>query len=271
MRYWSLLFLLTALICAGVFLYAPFNPDFWLTPNTSTLGRQVDHLFLMILWITGIVFVGTQIALAYAVWRGANRKGRPAAYIHGSTILELVWTLIPAGILIFITLYQMGTWASIKFSSGKPEGPPLAEVTARQFQWMVRYPGPDGLLRTADDLHTLNDLRLVKGKPALIQLRSQDVVHSFFLPQFRVKQDAVPGWTISVWFDADRAGKYELVCAELCGWGHYKMRGEVTVYETQEELDQWLHDVELAQSADRLVVDDEEPAIDTQEPVVGPN
>ena len=260
MRYWSLLFLLTAAVCAAVFFYAPFDPNFWLTRNTSTFGRQIDHLFLMILWVTGVVFIGTQLALAYAVWSGADRKGKPAAYFHGSNKLEVVWTLIPAAILIFITAYQMGTWADMKFKSAMPGGKPLAEVTARQFQWMVRYPGPDGLLRTSDDLHTVNDLRFAKGQPVLIQLRSQDVVHSFFLPQMRIKQDAVPGWSIPVWFDADRAGNYELVCAELCGWGHYKMRGKVTVYETQEELDAWLATVETSQTADTAEEGEELPS-----------
>jgi cytochrome c oxidase subunit 2 len=79
----------------------------------------------------------------------------------------------------------------------------------------------------------------VKKSPTLIYLKSQDVLHSFFLPQMRIKQDAVPGLTIPVWFDADDAGDYELVCAELCGWGHYKMRSLVTVHDTQAEFDEW--------------------------------
>ena len=108
-------------------------------------------------------------------------------------------------------------------------------MTARQFQWVMRYPGPDGKLHTADDLHIVNDLHFVKGKPALIYLKSSDVLHSFFLPQMRIKQDAVPGLTIPVWFDSDTAGQYELVCAELCGWGHYKMKGNVTVHASQAE------------------------------------
>ena len=119
----------------------------------------------------------------------------------------MIWTIIPAAILVFIALYQMGTWASIKFRSAAPKVQPLAEVTGRQFQWVMRYPGPDGRLHTPDDLHMVNDLHFVKGKTALIYLKSTDVLHSFFLPQLRIKQDAVPGLTIPVWFDADRAGQ----------------------------------------------------------------
>jgi cytochrome c oxidase subunit 2 len=162
-----------------------------------------------------------------------------ATYFHGSQRLEVIWTIIPAAILVFIALFQMGTWASIKFRSSMPKVQPLAEVTARQFQWIIRYPGPDGKLKTADDLFAINDLHFVKNKKALIYLRSTDVLHSFFLPHMRVKQDAVPGLTIPVWFDAEIAGSYDLVCAELCGWGHYKMRGQVTVHETQAEFDEW--------------------------------
>ncbi len=246
MRYWSILFALAALFAVGAFVYAPFNPDWWL-PNppgeiyhaVSTFGREIDSLFLIILWITGIVFIGTQIALVWAAWKFVDRPGRVATYFHGSQRLEVIWTIIPAAILVFIALYQMGTWASIKFRSAAPRVQPLAEVTGRQFQWVIRYPGPDGKLHTPDDLHVVNDLHFVKGKMALIYLRSSDVLHSFFLPQLRIKQDAVPGLTIPVWFDSDRAGKFELVCAELCGWGHYKMRGKVTVHDTQSEFDEW--------------------------------
>jgi cytochrome c oxidase subunit 2 len=247
-RYWSLLFALAALFSIAVYVYAPFERDWWL-PNppgdhlhvVSTFGRDIDSLFVIILWITGIVFIGTQVVLVWAAYRFADdRPGRVATYFHGSQRLEVVWTIIPSAILVFIALYQMGTWASIKFKSAMPKVQPLAEVTARQFQWVMLYPGPDGKLHTPDDLHLVNDLHFVKDRTALIFLRSSDVLHSFFLPQMRIKQDAVPGLTIPVWFDCDRAGPYDLVCAELCGWGHYKMRGQVTVHETQAEFDEWM-------------------------------
>ena len=166
----------------------------------------------------------------------------------------MVWTIIPAAILVFIALYQMDTWASIKFRSAAPKVPPLAEITARQFQWVMRYPGPDGKLNTQDDLFAVNDLHFVKNQTALIYLKSSDVIHSFFLPQMRIKQDAVPGMTIPVWFDADKAGKYELVCAELCGWGHYKMRGNVTVHDTDEEFQKWQSEKLAEQNQSQLTM-----------------
>ncbi len=255
MRYWSILFALAAVASVAAFVYAPFSPDWWLPNNpgvnphvVSKFGREIDSLFLIILWITGIVFIGTQIVLVIAQYRFVDERdaqGRPvrkATYFHGSQRLEVIWTIIPAAILVFIALYQMGTWAEIKFRSAAPKVPALAEITARQFQWVMRYPGPDGRLNTRDDLIVVNDLHFVKGdeKQTLIYLKSSDVLHSFFLPQLRIKQDAVPGITIPVWFNCDTAGEYDLACAELCGWGHYKMRGRVTVHATEADFQDWL-------------------------------
>jgi cytochrome c oxidase subunit 2 len=253
-RYWSLLYLAMTALCTAVFLYAPFDPDWWLPTNRSTIGSQVDHLFLLILLITGIVFIGAELALAWAIWTSAARPGGKAVYMHGSQRLEVIWTIIPTGILVFIALYQMGPWAEIKFRSAQPKVQPLAEVTARQFQWLIRYPGPDGRLGTPDDLHKVNDLRFVKGQQVVIHLKSRDVLHSFFLPDMRIKQDAVPGLEIPVWFDCHAAGTYDLVCAELCGWGHYKMRGVVTVYNAQADFDRWMAEELKKQALDQLAV-----------------
>jgi len=253
-RYWSPFFALAAVFSIGAFVYGAFDPDWWLPENVSTLGREVDHLFMIILWITGIVFIGTQVALVWIMWKYASVPGRRAEYAHGSQYLEVIWTIIPSAILVFIALYQMGTWANIKFRSAQPNAKPVAEVTARQFQWKFRYPGPDGKLGTADDLHTVNDFHFVKDTQVVIYLKSEDVLHSFFLPQLRIKQDAVPGLRIPVWFDADKAGHYELVCAELCGWGHYKMRGDVTVHASQAEFDEWMRTAIGEQNRDTLAV-----------------
>ena len=259
MRFWSVLFSLMAVAIVAVFVYAPFNTEWWLPPNVSAVsplhfGADVDHLFVLILWITGIVFIGTQIALGYAMWQYGARPGGRASYTHGSQRLEVVWTIIPSAILVFIALYQMGTWSSIKFRSAQPKVKPTAEVVARQFQWHMRYPGPDGKLYTDDDLYTINDLHFVKDAPVLIHLKSRDVLHSFFLPQFRIKQDAVPGLTIPVWFDCDTEGTYDLVCAELCGWGHYKMRGTVTVHRTQREFEEWQKNALAAQNTSQITL-----------------
>lgn len=257
MRFWSILFALAAIFSVGIYLYAPFHPDWWLPHNVSTrgplsFGAEVDHLFVIILVITGLVFIGTQIALVYVTWKYGAKQGKRASYQHGSQRLEVIWTIIPAAILVFIALYQMGTWTKIKFRSAQPKVKPIAEVTARQFQWKIKYPGADGKLNTPDDIHLVNDFHFVKNTPTVIHLKSEDVLHSFFLPNMRVKQDAVPGLTIPVWFDSDTSGTFDLVCTELCGWGHYKMRGVVTVHETQKDFDEWLQRTALEQSRDQL-------------------
>lgn len=218
---------------------------------TSQIGRDLDHLFVMISAIVGLVFLGTQVAIVYVTWRFRARPDRKAVYSHGSLLVEALWTIIPGGILAFLAVYQMGLWARIKQPADQPDAPPLAQVTGRQFQWVVRYPGDDGAIGTTDDLVVTNDLHLIKGQPAVIQLRSDDVLHSFYLPQMRVKQDAVPGLTIPVWFDADKSGLYELVCAELCGWGHYTMRATVVVHEGRDDFDAWYRRALKAQNEDQ--------------------
>ena len=216
------------------------EPGGSLRATVSTAAGQIDHLYVLLLIITGITFVGVAVALVVVLWRFGAQPGRRAHYSHGSLRLEIIWTVIPAAILVFIALYQLRAWADIKFQSTWPDVRPLAEVSARQFQWKIRYPGPDGVFGTNDDLYTINELHFIKDQPTIIHLKSEDVIHSFFLPQMRIKQDAVPGMTIPVLFDARKAGRYELLCAELCGWGHYKMRAQVTVHESQSEFDEWM-------------------------------
>ena len=149
----------------------------------------------------------------------------------------MVWTIIPAATLLFLAIYQMNAWADVKMR--RPAMSPTVEVVARQFEWRLRYPGRDGTLGTADDLFLVNDLHLPIDEDVLVQLKSMDVLHSFFLPNVRIKQDAVPGMKIPVWFKAREAGEFDIVCAELCGWGHYKMKGRVT-FEPRADFEAWL-------------------------------
>jgi cytochrome c oxidase subunit 2 len=137
----------------------------------------------------------------------------------------------------------MNAWADAKMrrpklASGQIK-PPLAEVMGRQFEWRIRYAGEDGVVGTPDDIQLVNDLHLPLNEEIVLSIKSQDVLHSFFLPNMRVKQDLVPGMKQFVWFQPTRAGVYDIVCAELCGWGHYKMRGRLTI-EPREKFDAWL-------------------------------
>jgi hypothetical protein len=274
-------------------------------------------------------------------------------YMHGNTSLEVIWTIIPTIVFLALAVYQMPLWEEFRYPRTKPADVMPVRVVGRQFEWRMVYPGPDGKFDTPDDLHIPNELHAVKGKEVWVDLRAMDVLHSFFLPLHRVKQDAVPGLTIPVWFDSIQStweyqegatsyraddvtdvtklqaavndaktpalaylketlklpadatpaavakglddvlaktdfydasrfpddtlsfemrqligtkpaekrlrllnrkllditladsvrpiGRhFDIVCAELCGWGHYKMKGRLFVHDTPEQLDEWL-------------------------------
>jgi cytochrome c oxidase subunit 2 len=236
-KIWSLFFLLVPILGVACFVAGPIY-GLWLPQDISQHGHTIDHLFYFILWLTGVVFIATEVVLAWFLWKYDGRDAaRPVQFTHGSHALELVWTILPAFTLLFIAIYQMNAWADSKIR--KPRIDPVVEVTGRQFEWRLRYPGPDGKFDTLDDVHVVNDLHLPVNEEILIDLKSMDVLHSFFLPNMRVKQDAVPGMRIPVWFRALEAGQFDLVCAELCGWGHYKMKGRLTI-ESRDAFDRWL-------------------------------
>jgi len=128
-------------------------------------------------------------------------------------------------------------WAKIK--GRVPSSDLVIQVTGKQFNWEIVYPGPDGRLGTVDDLQMENELHVPVGKVVRVALKSKDVIHSFFLPNLRLKQDAVPGREIVAWFEATKPGKYEMPCAELCGFGHSGMGGWLYVH-TAEEYENWV-------------------------------
>ena len=212
---------------------------FWLRlpENVSTYGGQIDGLFYLILWITGIIFIVVEALLLYFLFRYRHREGRPARYTHGSNRLEVVWTIVPAIICVVLALMSRRSWAEIKQSM--PQGAITVEIMAEQFAWNLRYAGSDGKLNTADDVLSLNQMHIPVGRPVIVSLKSKDVIHSLFLPEFRVKQDAVPGMTTRIWFEATRTGNWEIACAELCGLGHYRMKGFITV-DSPEDFEKWL-------------------------------
>ena len=225
-RFWSILFLLVPILGVATFVAAPYY-NIWFPKDVSEHGRTIDNLFMFILWLTGIVFVATEVTLFYFMWKydGKTTKS-PVKFSHGSHALELVWTILPAATLLFIAIYQMEAWASAKMQP--PDLKPIVEVTGRQFNWDFRYPGPDNELYTEDDIvRTDGKLYLPVNEDVLLRITSIDVLHSFFLPNLRMKQDVIPGMQQSMWFKAKQTGGYDIVCAELCGWGHYKMKGRV--------------------------------------------
>ena len=205
----------------------------WFPVNASSYGGQVDSLFYVILYITGAVFVLVEAALLVFLVRYRQRSGRKATYVEGSTKAEIIWTSIPAVILVSLALFSQPLWSKIKNADTYPKDASRLAIEAKQFEWRVTYPGPDGTLGTDDDVMKKDELHLVVNRDYVIDLTSRDVVHSFFIPAFRVKQDAVPGMHIYLWVRPTRAGTYELACSELCGIGHYRMRAVVVVHTPQ--------------------------------------
>lgn len=211
--------------------------SWWLPENVSTYGKDIDFLFNLIYYITGGVFLLVAAAMIAFLVMYRHREGRRARYTHGNTTVEIIWTVVPALILIVLTGLSFPTWARIKMQV--PETDLKIEVMAKQFNWIVTYPGPDGKFGTEDDKTFDNEIHVPVGKPVTLVLKSKDVIHSLFLPNLRFKQDAVPGREIPQWFEATKPGKYEMPCAELCGFGHSGMRGWLYVH-TPEEYQKWL-------------------------------
>jgi cytochrome c oxidase subunit 2 len=209
----------------------------WLPEDVSTYGHEIDSLFYLIYYITGVAFIlVTVLMVVFVVMYRERNDGRRATYSHGNTTLEIIWTVIPAAIFIVLSFMSVNTWAKIK------RNPPATDfeinVTAKQFNWDVSYPGPDGKLGTEDDIKFDNDLHVPVNKVVRLHLGSSDVIHSFFIPNMRFKQDVVPGRTIIGWFEATKPGKYELPCAELCGFGHSGMKGWLHVH-SAEDYKKW--------------------------------
>ncbi len=204
----------------------------WLPENVSTYGNDIDRLFYLIYYITGATFLLVAVAMVAFLILYRHREGRRARYTHGNTTLEIIWTIVPAVILVVLSFMSQATWGNIK--GRMPPADVHVQVTAKQFNWEVTYPGPDGKLGSEDDLEMENEVHVPVDKVVLVHLKSKDVIHSFFLPNFRLKQDAVPGREIQAWFQATKPGRYELPCAELCGFGHSGMRGWVYVHPADE-------------------------------------
>jgi cytochrome c oxidase subunit 2 len=213
----------------------------WLLPEpVSAFGSEIDSIYYLILVITAVIFVLVEVALVVFLVKFRHKEGRRAEYSHGNTKLEAIWTVVPFILVMVIAWMSMEVWLEAKVADGHAPADALPlRVAAKQFEWNVTYPGPDERLDTADDFVKRNQLHLPVGRAVRIDLSSDDVIHSFFLPDFRVKQDAVPGMVIPVWFEPTAAGEYALGCAELCGLGHYRMRGSVTVHEAA-AFDTWV-------------------------------
>ncbi|GAB6875478.1 cytochrome c oxidase subunit II [Thermaerobacter litoralis] len=240
-------------LVAGVASTVYATKRWWLPPLVSAAAAPIDHMFNILMISIGIVFVLTQGMLAWFVWRAA--RSPRALYWHENKRLETTWTVATAVILtVFIVMgYQI--WLTLHTpTAAAAEKSAVVEVWGQQFFWTARYPGPDGKFGKTDPQYVdfqKNPFGIDPNDPAgkddivvdgskgpivmpagyhvTVKLSSRDVIHSFFVPQLRVKMDAVPGQVTEVYVEPTEVGRFEIACAELCGVGHFTMRGEIQV------------------------------------------
>ncbi|HJZ77092.1 MAG TPA: hypothetical protein VKE51_35415 [Vicinamibacterales bacterium] len=231
--------------------------------QASTHAGEIDEMLVLVHWLMAILFVGWGLFFIYVLFRfrkGANPK---ASYTGAkgkiSKGLEVAVAVIEIVLLVF---YAIPAWAKRVRAFPTETEALVVRVVGEQFAWNVQYPGPDGKFgRTdiklvaadnplgldrrdpdaKDDVTTINQLYLPVDRPVLVHLSSKDVIHSFGLYEMRVKQDAVPGLSIPVWFIPNRIGEYEIACSQLCGLGHFRMRGFVTV-QSAADFQKWMND-----------------------------
>jgi cytochrome c oxidase subunit 2 len=232
----------------------------------------IDRMLYMTIALTGVVFFITQILLFWFSFKYQESDNRKPYYYPHNNRLEIIWTAIPAIALTVLVGFGLFYW--FKITGREPKNSMIVEVTGKQFGWEFRYPGKDGVLGKKtyknvrpdlnnpvgqiwedeynhDDIFVEQEMHLVVNKPVKLVIGAKDVIHDVGLPHFRMKMDAVPGTPTTMWFTpkyttkemAEKTGKpnftYELSCDQMCGKGHYSMRG-VIVVETQQEFDAWL-------------------------------
>ena len=244
------------LVVAGSVLFHLFSPWWW-TPIASN-WNYIDHTITITFWITGFVFTAIVLFMAYCVWRFHHRPGLQAAYEPESTKKE-VWLTIGTTVGVAAMLAP-GLIVWHQFIT-VPESASQIEIVGQQWQWNLRLPGKDGKLGAFDAQHITDenplglnpndpnsqddivvqaeDFHLPVGKPVKVLLRSIDVLHDFYVPEFRAKMDMIPGMVTYFWLTPTRTGTFDVLCAELCGGGHAYMRGHVVV-EDEADYQAWL-------------------------------
>jgi len=239
----------TVLIFAGQSLM--FGQTLWWFPEgVSDHAAAIDAQFNRTMVVVALTFILSQLALGYIVWRFTSNKSGRATYSHGSNKLEATWTIATAVIFVSLGILGQQMWVKLHINEAPPDAIKIHLLT-QQFQFNFHYPGSDGVFGKTDpkfisdsslnyvgldpadesgkdDVQTTT-LAIPKNHPVEITMRSKDVIHNFFVPALRFKQDAVPGLSVKVHFTANKVGKYEIPCAELCGSLHYNMKSFLLV------------------------------------------
>ena len=210
-------------------------------PAASTYAADIDALFTLIFVMVGFWFLLSEGVLLWMILRFRKKPGHPSQYITGEKAEEKRWITWPHILVLvcdlFIVYGAVKVWYDVK--QYLPPAQETVRVVGQQWAWTFVHPGPDGELDTADDVAKMNELHVKVGTLYHYKLESTDVVHSFSVPVFRLKQDAIPGRVISGWFEPTRTGEWDVQCAEICGIGHGLMGARIFI-ETPEQHASWL-------------------------------
>ncbi len=199
--------------------------------SASSYAPDVDALILVIALVVGFWFLVAEVVLLGLVFRFTEREGVKAKYVSGEDHREKRWVSLPHFATLFfdvlIIVGALRVWSEVKMNM--PQADETVRVIAQQWAWTFVHPGPDGKLDTPDDIRTIDELHVEKGKTYHFELTSRDVLHSFSVPVFRLKQDAVPGRIIKGWFRPTLTGQFDIQCVEICGIGHALMPGRIVI------------------------------------------
>ena len=247
---------LVLIVVLGSVVFHMWSPWWWSEIASNWVG--MDDTIILTFWITGAVFVAIGVFMAYCIWKYKYDKDKKAEYEPENSKLEWALTILTTIGVIALLAPGLIVWNNFVTV---PKGAYEIEVVGQQWGWSYRLPGKDGILGTSaikniddDNIFGLNtddpnglddilidgdDLHILNNQPLKLNLRALDVLHDFYVPQFRAKMDMVPGMITYYWFTPEKAGEYEILCAELCGVGHHAMRGFVTV-DDETSYNEWL-------------------------------
>ena len=248
-RFWSIVFLSVPLLGIAAFVFAAMGwqplAGAWLPENYSESGAAIDSLYRIIHGVTAFFFVGFGVTIAWLLWKFSDQGRTSAQYFKDNLKLELLWSIIPACLLVCLAFYQLQTWNQLRVArpvvtvdGAEIPQPPLVRVFGRQFGWEFHYAGRDGQHGTRDDYKVENLMVVPDDQTVVLQLESRDVIHSFFVPKLRLKNDVVPGTIGYAWFKPLSKAEMNILCAELCGWGHYKMVARLEIV-SRSDFDRW--------------------------------
>ena len=212
-----------------------------LVPSVSSYSGDVDQLILLTTWIVGAWFIAAEAMFFWLMFKFRAKDGVKAQYITGKEKHLKAWINIPHGLVLMfdvvLIVAAIRVWVLIKQTL--PPADRTVRVMSQQWAWTFQDPGADGQLDTPDDIRTTDKLHIEVGKTYHFLLESKDVLHSFFVPAFRMKHDAVPGRIYTGWFKATKTGDYDISCAEICGVGHGVMGADLVI-DTPENFQAWV-------------------------------